>query len=105
MHARKAMMLDLADAAVALPGGSGTLDELFEAFTWAQLGFHTKPLGVLEVAGYWRLMLEFLDHAVEQRLLRAEHRDALIVEESPATMLDRLRDSQYGFAPKWLDRR
>src|SRR5947209_16801435 len=90
MHERKAMMAELSDAVIALPGGTGTLDELFELFTWKQLGLHRKPIGLLDVAGYWQPLLAFLEHAVNERFLRAEHLQALLVERSPDALLDRL---------------
>lgn len=105
MHERKALMAELSDAVVALPGGSGTLDELFELFTWRQLGLHAKPLGLLDVAGYWQPLLRFLEHAVQERFLRAEHRDALLVERDPGLLLDRLGSHQHRALDKWLDRR
>ncbi len=82
MHERKALMAELADAFVALPGGIGTLEELFEVFTWAHLGLHHKPLGLLDVAGYYRPLEAMLDHAVEQRFLRAETRAMLVSDDS-----------------------
>ena len=82
MHERKALMAELADAFVALPGGIGTLEELFEVFTWAHLGLHRKPLGLLDVAGYYRPLEAMLDHAVEQRFLRAETRAMLVSDDS-----------------------
>jgi uncharacterized protein (TIGR00730 family) len=91
MHERKALMLSLADAVIALPGGAGTLDELFEVLTWSQLGLHTKPIGLLDVAGYYGPLLGFLDHAVTERLLRSEQRDSLLVATDPAAMLARVR--------------
>jgi uncharacterized protein (TIGR00730 family) len=105
MHERKATMVDLADAFVALPGGSGTLDELFEAFTWAQLGLHRKPIGLLDVCEYWTPLLRFLDHAVDERFLRADHRDTLLVEREPAALLDRLDAYEPRAADKWIDRK
>ncbi len=104
MHERKARMLELADAVVALPGGAGTLDELFEAFTWAQLGLHRKPIGVLNPGGYYDSLLAFLDHAVSERLLRAEHRESLLVDADPSALLRRMRAFEYSFAPRWADR-
>ena len=74
MHERKALMADLADGFIALPGGTGTLDELFEVYTWTQLGLHSKPLGLLDVRGYYAQLAAFLDHAVQERFLTAEHR-------------------------------
>jgi uncharacterized protein (TIGR00730 family) len=105
MHERKALMAELSDAFVALPGGLGTLDELFEIYTWSQLGLHRKPCGLLNVEGYYQHVADFLDHAVAERFVREEHRDLLIVEDEPQAMLDRLQ----GFAPatltpKWIDR-
>jgi len=90
MHERKAMMADLADAFIALPGGIGTLDETFEILTWAQLGMHAKPVGLLDVAGYYRPLLTFIDHAVANGFVRAEHRALLDVADHPAALLDRL---------------
>lgn len=90
MHERKAMMADLADAFIALPGGMGTLDETFEILTWAQLGMHAKPVGLLDVAGYYGPLLAFLDHALANGFVRAEHRALLDVAGDPAALLDRL---------------
>src|SRR5262249_26479479 len=83
MHERKALMAERADAFVALPGGFGTLDELFEILTWAQLGLHSKPCGVLNVDGYFDGLSSYLDHAVAEELLRAEHRAMLIAAAEP----------------------
>lgn len=104
MHERKAMMADLSDAVVALPGGTGTLDELFEMFTWAQLGLHRKPIGLLDIAGYWERLLAFIDHMVDERFLWAEHRDALLVETDGGALLDRLAAYEPQVKDKWLDR-
>jgi uncharacterized protein (TIGR00730 family) len=105
MHERKALMADLSDAFVALPGGLGTLDELFEVYTWAQLGLHRKPCGLLNVEGYYQHLADFLDHAVGERFVRDEHRDMLIVEDDPATMLERLQGFDPAtLTPKWIDR-
>lgn len=104
MHERKALMSELADAVVALPGGTGTLDELFELFTWSQLGLHRMPIGLLDVADYWQPLLAFLDHAVQERFLRAEHRDTLLVDTSAESLLDRLAGYRHQAADKWLDR-
>jgi uncharacterized protein (TIGR00730 family) len=90
MHERKALMTDLADAFVALPGGMGTLDELAEAVTWGQLGIHSKPCGLLDVDGYYADFLAFLDHSATEGFLRPEHREALVVETEPDALLDRL---------------
>src|SRR3954453_7898742 len=90
MHERKALMADLSDGFVALPGGIGTLEELIEAYTWSQLGIHAKPLGVLNVNGFYDALGAFLDVAVEQRFLRAQQRGVLIAEADPETLLARL---------------
>jgi uncharacterized protein (TIGR00730 family) len=105
MHERKALMADLSDAVIALPGGTGTLDELFELFTWSQLGLHRKPIGLLDVSGYWQPLLRFLEHAVNERFLRAEHLETLLVEREPGPLLDRLASHQPRALDKWLDRR
>ena len=102
MHERKAMMAELGDAFIALPGGIGTLEELIEVYTWSQLGIHRKPLGVLNVNGYYDALGAFLDVAVEQRFLRAEQREALVFEADPETLLERLRPGQPPPLPKWL---
>jgi uncharacterized protein (TIGR00730 family) len=104
MHERKALMGELSDAVIALPGGSGTLDELFELFTWKQLGLHRKPIGLLEVHGYWQPLLAFLDHAVNERFLRAEYVESLLVERSAEAMLDRLASDEHRSYDKWIDR-
>ncbi len=83
MHARKARMAELSDAFIALPGGLGTLEELFEVWTWGQLGYHGKPLGLLEVNGFYSKLTAFLDHIVGEGFVRAPHRDMLQVSESP----------------------
>jgi uncharacterized protein (TIGR00730 family) len=105
MHERKALMSELADAVIALPGGTGTLDELFELFTWSQLGLVRMPLGLLDVAGYWDPLLAFLKHAVTERFLRAEHLATLIVSLEPGALLDELAASEPRTLDKWLDRR
>ncbi|HEV8645163.1 MAG TPA: TIGR00730 family Rossman fold protein [Burkholderiales bacterium] len=103
MHERKALMNDLSDAFIALPGGFGTLDEFFEVLTWSQLGFHGKPCALLNVAGYYDRMLAMLDHAVAERLLRPAHRELVIADTEPSRLLQRLS----AFAPaakgKWGD--
>jgi uncharacterized protein (TIGR00730 family) len=90
MHERKALMAERADAFVALPGGIGTMEELIEAFTWTQLAIHEKPVGLLDVAGYWGPLGAMLDHAVDARFLSAERRATLLSEEEPAALLDAL---------------
>jgi uncharacterized protein (TIGR00730 family) len=104
MHERKALMAELSDAVIALPGGTGTLDELFELFTWSQLGLHRMPIGLLDVAAYWQPLLAMLDHMVAERLLRAEHRSTLLVSADAADLLDQLARYRHEAADKWLDR-
>jgi uncharacterized protein (TIGR00730 family) len=105
MHERKALMADLADAFVALPGGLGTLEELFEVYTWAQLGLHRKPCGLLDVEDYYAGIVEFLRHAAEERFLPEQHRAMLMVEREPRALLERLRGWEPATVqPKWLDR-
>ncbi|MBC7950381.1 MAG: TIGR00730 family Rossman fold protein [Rhodospirillaceae bacterium] len=90
MHDRKALMAELSDAFIALPGGIGTLEELFEVWTWGQLGLHPKPLGFLDVDGYYDHLHAFLDHSQAQGFLRDRHRAMAAVESDPATLLARL---------------
>jgi uncharacterized protein (TIGR00730 family) len=105
MHERKALMADLSDAFVALPGGLGTVEELFEIYTWAQLGLHRKPCALLDVDGYYEGIVSFLAHAVEERFLREDHRAMLIVEREPRAMVERLiRFEPAAIVPKWIDR-
>lgn len=103
MHQRKALMAELSDGFIALPGGLGTFEELFEIWTWSQLGMHTKPIGLLNVAGYFDLLLGFLDHAVEQQLLKPVHRNVLQVSDQPAALLSLLMSSTPTTAPKLMD--
>jgi uncharacterized protein (TIGR00730 family) len=103
MHERKALMVELADAFVALPGGIGTLEELFEVYTWAQLGIHAKPLALLDVAGYYEPLAAFLDHAVEQRFLRPETRAMLSVADTLEGVLERFERWRPAPVHKWID--
>ena len=96
MHARKQLMVGLSDAIVALPGGYGTLDELFEAITWRQLGYHDKPVFLLDPDGYYRSLLAFLDHAVLEGFVRAEHRALLRVFDGIDSLLEELKVSCVG---------
>jgi hypothetical protein len=103
MHVRKARMAALADAFVALPGGIGTLEELTEVLTWGYLGLHAKPVGLLDVEGFWDPLIRLLDHAVEEGFLRATHRRLVVVDRSPSRMLDRLARHRLPVAPRWID--
>jgi uncharacterized protein (TIGR00730 family) len=91
MHERKALMADLSDGFVALPGGAGTLEEFCEVWTWAQLGIHTKPCGLVNVAGYYSIFLAFLDEMVVEGFLKSEHRSLVLVEDEPESLLHRFR--------------
>jgi uncharacterized protein (TIGR00730 family) len=105
MHERKALMAELSDAFVALPGGLGTLEELFEVYTWAQLGLHRKPCGLLDVEDYYAGIAAFLAHAVEERFLPEQHRAMLMVERDPRALLDRVCGYEpSAVQPKWIDR-
>jgi len=104
MHERKRVMADLADCFVLLPGGLGSLEEFFEVWTWGQLGLHTKPYGLLNVAGYYDSLLAFLDQAVAERFIRPEHRSLVVIDESPGRLLDRLDQHSVPVLTKWVDR-
>lgn len=103
MHERKARMSELSSGFLALPGGIGTLEEWFEVWTWSQLGFHPKPCGLLNVAGYYDHLLAFLDHVTAERFLREAHRSMAIVGDDPELLLDRLAAWQPPRARKWID--
>lgn len=104
MHERKAMMADLADAFIALPGGLGTLEEIFEIWTWAQLGLHQKPLGFLDIDGFYAPLMQFLDRAVRQAFLKEQHRAIAIVETDPAALLRRFESWRPPRVEKWITR-
>jgi hypothetical protein len=89
MHERKALMAELSDGFIALPGGLGTIEEFFEVLTWAQLNFHQKPCGLLNVAHYYDRVIEFLDVMLDQQFIDSDHRQMVLVEENPAVLLDR----------------
>jgi uncharacterized protein (TIGR00730 family) len=103
LHERKALMAELSDGFIALPGGAGTLDELFEAWTWAQLGLHRKPVGLLNVAGYYDALAGFLDHARDAGFLNAEHRGMLVIESDPLELLTRFAAYQPPRRSKWTE--
>jgi uncharacterized protein (TIGR00730 family) len=102
MHERKAVMAENADAFVALPGGYGTFEELFEVITWAQLGFHRKNIGLLNVDGYFDPLVKFIDHAIESGFIKPAHRELIFVEREPAALLDRLVTHQMPVVRRWL---
>jgi uncharacterized protein (TIGR00730 family) len=103
MHERKALMTELAGGFVALPGGFGTFDELFEAITWAQLGLHDAPIGLLDVEGYFAPLLALVEHATEERFVRPEHRALVVSETDPVRLLERLEAHRPAPGrPKWI---
>ncbi len=104
MHQRKAMMRDLSDGFISLPGGIGTLEELFEVLSWAQLGIHQKPCGLLNAAGYYNRLLDFLDHTVSQGFVRPNQRELLLVEEDPEALLGRMEAYQPPVHDRWMGR-
>jgi uncharacterized protein (TIGR00730 family) len=103
MHERKAMMAELADGFIALPGGIGTLEEFFEIWTWAQLGMHEKPCGLLNVVGYFDPLLQFLDRAVAEKFVRDVHRKMVIVESDPVVLLSRFEAYEPPRVVKWIN--
>lgn len=103
MHERKTIMFDRADGFVALPGGLGTMEELFEILTWSQLGLHAKPVGLLNVGGYFSKLIGFLDHTVEEGFVAPAHRDLLLHDDDPERLLRRLREFRPPETGGWLD--
>lgn len=104
MHERKAMMADLADAFIALPGGLGTFEEIFEIWTWAQLGLHAKPLGFLDINGYYAPLMQFLDRAVKEGFVREEHRATALVDADAASLLKKFDAWKPPKVQKWITR-
>jgi hypothetical protein len=104
MHERKALMADLSDAFIAMPGGFGTLEEFCEVVTWAQLGLHAKPCGILNVLEYYSSLLAMFDHAVKERFLKPENRGLVLARESAAELLRALEAGRPARVEKWLDR-
>jgi len=105
MHERKALMADLSDAFIALPGGFGTMEEFCEIVTWSQLGIQQKPCGLLNIEGYWNNFLAMLDHSVDERFVRPENSELILVATNPMSMLERLMDWEPPHqVEKWIDR-
>jgi uncharacterized protein (TIGR00730 family) len=104
MHERKALMAELAGAFIALPGGFGTFEELFEIVTWAQLGFHRKNIGLLNVDGYFDPLVGLIDHAIREGFITPAHRELIVVEREPARLLDRLATHEMPLVHRWLKR-
>ena len=105
MHERKALMAELADGFIAMPGGIGTLEELFEALTWLQLGFHDKPVGLLNVDGFFDGLIDFVAHLVQQGFLKSEHAALLLAEPNPLGLLHQLQQFSMQPGVSWLSRR
>lgn len=102
MHDRKTKMFDLSDGFIALPGGMGTIEEAFEVLTWAQLGFHEKPCGMLNICGYFDSILDFLDHSVSQQFVRPAHRDMVLVDHHPEGLLMQFESYKAPRIQKWM---
>ncbi len=102
MHERKALMAELASGFIALPGGLGTFEELFEVWTWAQLGYHRKPCALLNAAGFYDRLISFLDDVVERGFVKPIHRSMLIVEDEPAALIRAIRGYEPPVADKWI---
>jgi hypothetical protein len=102
MHTRKAMMADLSDAFIAMPGGVGTFEEFFEAVTWTQLGVHRKPCGLLNVGGFYSPLAVFIDHAVTEGFIKPVHRAMIVVDDEPERLLNSLATVVIPDVPKWI---
>ncbi len=101
MHERKTRMAQYSDGFIALPGGLGTIEELFEVLTWNQLGFHNKPCGILNVSGYFDSLLTFIEHATNNDFMRPQHRHMLLVKREPRALLDALLSYEFPISNKW----
>ncbi len=104
MHARKTMMAHLSDAFIAMPGGWGTLEEIFEITTWTQLGYHQKPIGMLNAKGYYSRIIEFIGHAAKEGFLKPEHRGIIKFADEPAALLDSLENAWVPAQPRYMDK-
>jgi uncharacterized protein (TIGR00730 family) len=104
MHARKALMADLADAFIAMPGGVGTFEEFFEAVTWTQLGVHRKPCGLLNAGGFYTPLAAFIDQAVSEGFIKPVHRASIVVDDNAERLLDNLARIELPDVPKWIRR-
>ena len=105
MHERKSLMADLSDGFIALPGGFGTIEEIFEIITWSQLGMHRKPCGLLNVCHYYDKLIGFLDHAVTEQFIKSTHRSTILVDECPDSLLEKFEVYQAPETVKWIDRK
>lgn len=104
MHQRKQLMADLSDAFIAMPGGIGTLEELFEVFTWGQLGLHQKPIGLLNIAGFYDPLIDMLNHMVLEKFIRQENLDMLFIDSDPLKLIAALKTFEPQKVEKWMDR-
>lgn len=104
MHERKAMMADLSDGFIALPGGMGTLEEIFEVLTWSQLGYHRKPCSLLNIKGYYDSLTQFLDHTVEEGFVKSVHRGMILIEDNTEKLLDLMAEYESPKVDKWIGR-
>jgi uncharacterized protein (TIGR00730 family) len=102
MHERKALMAELADGFIALPGGIGTFEEFFEIVTWAQLGLHSKPCALLNVKGFYDPLLRLVDHAIEERFVKEKQRAIIVVEPEINALLERMARQTVPIEPKWI---
>ncbi len=105
MHERKSLMADLSDGFIALPGGLGTIEEIFEIITWSQLGMHRKPCGLLNVSHYYDKLIDFLDHAVSEQFIKAAYRSSILVDEDPNALLGKFEVYKSPETVKWFDRK
>ncbi|MBT7589944.1 MAG: TIGR00730 family Rossman fold protein [Candidatus Scalindua sp.] len=105
MHERKALMADLSDGFIALPGGLGTIEEIFEIITWSQLGMHRKPCGLLNVNNYYDKLIGFLDHAVSEQFIKATHHSTILIDECPDGLLEKFEAYKAPETAKWIDRK
>ena len=102
MHERKALMADLSDGFIALPGGYGTFEEFLEVLAWGQLGWHQKPVGLLNIAGFYSHLMQFLDHTMDEGFIRPKHRDLVILESDSEKILERMKQFQPSTEVKWV---
>ena len=105
MHERKSLMADLSDGFIALPGGLGTIEEIFEIITWSQLGMHRKPCGLLNICHYYDKMIDFLDHAVSEQFIKATHRSTILIDKCPDALLEKFVTYKAPETTKWIDRK
>ena len=101
MHQRKEKMAEVAEGIIVLPGGIGTLDEFFEIFTWQQLGLHAKPIGLLNINGYYNYLIQHINHMVQEEFLKPYHRDRILVDEDPVALIEKMKNQKIEHVDKW----